>query len=209
MQTCKTVGATQVTAIRACQTRPTTRYGQLGFSASVKGVGLGLLTQQYHAISPKRGRNLPVQAFIVAPALLRMTQRIIVRAAPGRLLFEAAKRGGWRVAAPLTVGLFIYSLLATWWAAKQTKRVQTLQSMSMSQSSMQSADFADNLPMISGDVPQASIEQFVACNLPDACPLCQGRGAINWEGLKVHKGEPCPRCLGSGFSSRRGFIWGK
>lgn len=185
---------------------PTTHYGALGFSSAVRGVNLGLAVRQYHRPATQRGMAMPIQAFVVAPALLRMAQRIIIRAAPGRLVFEAAKRGGLRIAGPLTFGLLVYSILATWWAAKQTKRAQTL--ASMSQMSIQSADFAENLPMVSGDVVDAvSAAQQFECNLADPCPLCRGRGTINWEGLKVHKGEPCPRCLGSGFS-RRSFLWG-
>lgn len=30
------------------------------------------------------------------------------------------------------------------------------------------------------------------------CPLCHGRGTIDYEGKLKHTNEPCPRCLGSG-----------
>lgn len=209
MLNCKAVGGVgPFTGINAARTLRTMRHGALGFSSAVRGVELGLGVRHYLRPATQRGFAVPIQAFVVAPALLRMAQRVIIRAAPGRLVFEAVKRGGFRVAGPLTfVGLIVYSIFATWWAAKQTKRAQTL--ASMSQMSIQSADFAENLPMVSGDVADAvgAAQQFEAANLGDPCPLCRGRGTINWEGLKVHKGEPCPRCLGSGFS-RRSFIWG-
>jgi hypothetical protein len=187
---------------------------QLGFKSCVRGTRLGLARSNRSDCSlakqtlRRRQNAVPTQAFVLPPALIRLAQKVVFRGASGRLLLETAKKGGWRLAAPLTAVLFIYSVVATWFAAWQTKRAHKLAKL---------ADYNENSPEEGASnttaLASASIDDGASSSsqaptaAADACPICHGSGSITWDRFDVHEGALCPRCLGTG--KKRTTFFGK
>jgi hypothetical protein len=124
-------------------------------------------------------------ALLIPPALVQFAQKFIVKAVPGRLLLAAARRGGPRLAGPLTVGLFVYSVAVTVWAA-----LSTTKKPKSTQKDIITEEEVDR---------QCSGSE----NNPCPCPVCHGNGTITWEAKFLHEGDPCPLCLGTGVAPRQ------
>lgn len=134
------------------------------------------------------------------------------------MLLETAKKGGWRFAAPLTAVLFIYSIVATWVAARQTKKAQELARFTVD-SDNPSNDDASLLisarattttdSAAGGAAAFSSATQTEGPISADACPICHGRGTITWDRFDVNEGAICPRCLGTGAAKKRSTFFGR
>ena len=192
------------------------RFPGLGFKSCVSGT----------RIQPNRNySNLPaqlplrkrqsIQAFVVPAALVRIAQTVVIRGASGRLLLATVKRGlGWRLAPLVTAVLFIYSVVATWFAARQTKELARVTdggeispsqaTASTTQSYLASTSGA-SIDVENGNVSSTESQQM----LTDACPLCHGRGTITWDRFETNESALCPRCLGSGATKKRSSFFGK
>lgn len=127
---------------------------------------------------------------VVSPAVMKAIQVVASRAVPGKLLLEATRRGGARLGGPVVVALLLtYSVAATVWAARQTARAQALES-----------GVSEGQGPSDGDAAMFSDAEGA-----EPCPMCGGRGVVAW---KKRDDLPCPKCLGSGTSSRsRGAGW--
>lgn len=128
-------------------------------------------------------RTIGPHALLIPPALIQFAQKVIVKGVPGRLLLAAARRGGSRLAGPITVGLFVYSVAVTVWAALSTQKTKPEQK--------------DNVP------EQEDSRHREGERNPRPCPVCHGNGTITWEAKFLHEGDPCPLCLGTGVAPRQ------
>lgn len=185
----------------------------LGFTSCVRGTKLSLArpNRTYLGQPKTLQRRQVVQAFVVPHALIRIAQKVVFRGASGKLLFETAKKGGWRLAAPLTFLLFIYSVVATWVAAWQTKRAQKL--LRIADGSGTCPENATNVASFASTSSTADSGASLSAETPiaaaDACPICHGRGTITWDRFETKEGALCPRCLGTGTTKKRSSFFGK
>ena len=117
------------------------------------------------------------------------------------------------MAAPLTAALFVYSVVATWFAARQTKELAKItdsiatvdEDGATSPTFLASSTEASAAPPVSPSQSSSSQVNPAA----DACPICYGRGTITWDRFDVHEGMVCPRCLGTGAAKKRTTFFGK
>ena len=95
---------------------------------------------------------------------------------------------------PLVAILAVYSLAATYWAARQTQKVNSLQSVDLSQGNL---DTSSDIGSGSTSVDAVSMDGEEGSVHHDVCPLCHGQGVIIKEGIIEAFAEmPCPLCLG-------------
>lgn len=164
----------------------TCSHRSLGLTTAVHGVRLCPFLPLPPRKSHPRGLG-PVQA-VVSPAVLKALQVVVTRAAPGKLLLEATRRGGMKLGAPVVVALLLtYSVAATLWAARQTARAQALESgvAETDGEGLSDNEAAATLSDGEGAVP---------------CPMCDGQGVLVW---RARDDMPCPKCLGSGTLRNR------
>jgi hypothetical protein len=186
------------------------RLRRLGFTSCVRGSSQ--IKFNCFPIQPKkalRKEQLTIRSFVVPPALIRIAQRVVFRGASGRLLIETAKKGNWKIAAPVTFLLFIYSVVATWFAAWQAKRAQKLARIAAEGTAIISPETRSPPPLASvrGSIDGSEVTES-GCASPSSadgstCPICNGRGTITWDRFETNEGTLCPRCLGTGALKRR------
>lgn len=169
------------------------RFQGFGKTISYKTINSRLIARKTNVrlLFGQRLRGRPTvgscpHALLIPPALVQFAQKVIVKAVPGRLLLAAARRGGPRLAGPLTVGLLVYSVAVTVWAAlSTTKNPKSTQK-----------------DMLTEEEGNRQYSGGTENNLRP-CPVCHGNGTITWEAKFLHEGDPCPLCLGTGVAPRQ------
>lgn len=142
------------------------------------------------------GRKMTrITAMVVPPALIKAAQTAVVRGLPGRLMLQAARRGGFSFAPALNNVLLLYSIGISIWAAWKTVQSNVPNSPNVGHASA-SNEHPD-------EMYSASTEPKTLLSSEDACPLCGGKGSITYEAKFLWRDSPCPLCLGKGRVSKR------
>ena len=109
----------------------------------------------------------------------------------------------------MTVVLLVYSVLATWWAARASRKAkQAADALHLTLQSMDDEADKNATAGVEAEKKRAAAAVAAVVVVGERCHLCAGRGYITYERKMTHEEAPCPRCLGSGLQNKRhGLLW--
>ena len=159
--------------------------------------GMGLKIGTAGGISTRtRQTTAAVVSMVVPPALLKAAQAAATRGLPGRLMLQAARKGGFSLAPALNNVLLLYSIGISIWAAWKTLQTETKDGKDAGAG----LDAQGSKTVVEGRAERESSDSQAAEGI---CPLCDGRGTITYEAKFLWRDSPCPLCLGKGHVRKK------